>query len=75
MNKRDAFKQAKLSFPGLKPTLAAGFGVDDGLVEIPLWDVNNVLVLYNLTDLFRMKSACEIAIANLTAKKSRKKND
>ena len=64
MNKREAFKNAKEVFPGLKPTRAGGFVLsDDGKgVIVACHDEKVSLVLHNETDISRLLSCCQMAL-------------
>jgi len=66
MNKREAFKQAKAIYPGLKPTRASGFTLtEDGKgVVVAGHDEDVVVVLDNETDIYRLMNMCQIAIEN-----------
>jgi len=71
MNKREAFKQAKAIYPGLKPTRASGFTLtQDGQgVIVAGYDEDVVMVLHNETDIYRLMNMCQLAIERRKKKK------
>jgi hypothetical protein len=64
VNKREAFKDAKAKFPELKPTRASGFTLtEDGKgVLIAGYEEHVVTVIHNETDLYRLRSMCDLAL-------------
>jgi hypothetical protein len=71
MNKREAFKQAKAIYPGLKPSRVSGFTLtNDGQgVIVAGYEEDVMLVLHNETDIYRLMNMCQLAIERRKKKK------
>jgi hypothetical protein len=72
MNKRDATKIAKRTYRNLQPRLAFGFSTVRGVVMVTLSDSTDLLVLYNPTDIYRLRSVCDVVIQALEAKEAKR---
>lgn len=70
MNKQKAFNQAKVIYPGLKPTRVGSYTLtDDGQgVIIAASDEDVVIVLYHVNDIYRLMNMCQIAIDRIKQK-------
>jgi hypothetical protein len=78
MNKREAFKNAREMYKGLKPSRVSGFTLtSDGKgVVVAGFEEPVMMVLHHETDIYRLMSMCQLALKRITdAKQAKKKAD
>lgn len=68
MNRSRAFAIADKAFKNLAPSAPGSFCALENVVIVPLHNSGKMLVVYNRTDLARLRTMCDIALARKATK-------